>query len=495
MNARARLLLSFAAGITVLVFAATACAAAKPHTPRFSWKVLGGSVNTEQWIYDGDIPLAMFEQRIIEQPAENLMFFNGVPKSPMLRHVRLSPDGPPLVECIQLYWVLVSGKLATDRVVSINVKGSGTDRLTVVFHTRDRNGVADSKRILTLAYDPSTGRYVYDFEATLTLNSPEFFNGGAKSLEFVDPWFTGCPGPAVEFPGMWDRRYTRFVYESKDGVISLPINHYTTSHKGGIALARDGMFVLAHEPDGNPAIQFVGDTADKSGISICWWGYDIHCGRTIAPEEMDRPVTVRFRITDCPAEKAERMVREGKVPPMNPGGWKLAGEYPVYERKSSFAKGLALDDVFEGKTDPFPWTVEGDGASWDRTAGRSDSASLKISRTGRGLTRWQTFQGDGEGYFAEPWSWCRGYRASCWVKTEAVTGCGSTLALQYHLPNSPQEFPVYNAKRLTGTNGWTRLELEVGTPPENAGALMIMLQQDGAGTTWFDDLEVTPLKE
>jgi hypothetical protein len=81
------------------------------------------------------------------------------------------------------------------------------------------------------------------------------------------------------------------------------------------------------------------------------------------------------------------------------------------------------------------------------------------------------------------------------VKTEAVTGRGSTLALQYHLPNSPQEYPVYHAKRLTGTNGWTRLELEAGPPPENAGTLMIMLQQDGAGTTWFDDLEVTPLKE
>jgi hypothetical protein len=277
--------------------------------------------------------------------------------------------------------------------------------------------------------------------------------------------------------------------------MSLPINHFTTSHKGGIALARDGMFVLAHEPDGNPAIQFVGDTADKSGISICWWGYDIHCGRTVAPEEMDRPVSVRFRITDCPPEKAERMVREGKVPPMKPGGWTLGKEYPVYERTSSFTKGLALDGVYGGETDPFPWTASGDGASWDRTLGRTDSASLKISRTGPGLTRWQTFQGDGEGYFAEPWSWFRGYRVSCWVKTEAVSGRGSTLALQYHLPNLPQEFPVVNAKKLTGTNGWTRLELEVGPPPENAGALMIMLQQDGAGNTWFDDLEVVPLKE
>ena len=82
----------------------------------------------------------------------------------------------------------------------------------------------------------------------------------------------------------------------------------------------------------------------------------------------------------------------------------------------------------------------------------------------------------GKTCFAEPWSRRRGCRVSCRVKTKAVAGCGSTLALRYHLPVMPQEFPMYHAGRLTGTNGWTRLGLEVGQPPENTGALMIMLQ-------------------
>ena len=51
---------------------------AESHTPKFTWKILGGVVNPEQWIYDGDIPVAMFEQRFIEQPGENLLFFNGL---------------------------------------------------------------------------------------------------------------------------------------------------------------------------------------------------------------------------------------------------------------------------------------------------------------------------------------------------------------------------------------------------------------------------------
>ncbi len=80
------------------------------------------------------------------------------------------------------------------------------------------------------------------------------------------------------------------------------------------------------------------------------------------------------------------------------------------------------------------------------------------------------------------------------MKTEGVTGRGSTLAVQYHIPNFTQEYPVYSARKLTGANGWTKLELEVGPPPEKAGCLMLMLQQDGAGTTWFDDLEEKVVK-
>jgi hypothetical protein len=468
--------------------------AAKPHTAKFTWEIRGGAVNPEQWIYDGDIPLAMFEQRVIEQPAEDLMFFNGVPKPPVLRHVRLTPDGAPLFECIQLYWVLISGKLATDQLVNIDVKGNGTEKLIVTFNTRDRGGIADSRRVLTLTYDEVSGSYVYDFQAWLTFNSPDFFGGGTKQFEFCDPWLVGCPGPSIQFTGMWDRRYQKFVYESDKGIVALPINHFTTSLKSGIKLKRDGVFITAFEPDGNPAIQYVGDTADKSGISICWWGYDIHMGRSISSDEMDKPVLAHFRVMNCQNEKAQTMVKDGKLPTWNPGGWNLGNEYPVYERVSSFAKGLALDGIAVGKIDPFPWINSGSGTSWDKTSGRSDSFSLKIDKKESGLSRWQTFQGDGEGYYGEPFSLSKGYKVSCYVKTAGVSGAGSTLAIQYHVPNFTQEYPVITAKRLTGANDWTKLELEIGSTPPLAGCLMIMLEQDGSGTTWFDDLEVTPIK-
>ena len=465
------------------------------YTPNFTWKILGGVVNPEQWIFDGDMPVAMFEQRFIEQPGENLLFFDGVPKPPLLRHLKLTPDGEPLVEGVQLYWTLIHRNIITDRLVDLDIEGNGTERLKITFTTSDDCDVAQSQCVLTLTYDDDNTCYMYDFQTTLTLKSPDSFRDKNMTFEFSDPWLVGCPGAAVEFEGMWERRYDHFVYEAADGGLqSIPINHFTTSHKGGIHLKRDGVFTTLYEPDGNPAIRFMGDTAEKSGISICWWGYDLHLNRTVTPDELDSPIIAHYRIFQYPSIKAKEMAENAKMQPLGPNEWSGRKAYPIYERSSDFSKGLELDGVYKGDIDPFPWQFSGDGAVWDDTFGRGDSYCLKIGNKSAGLTRWNTFQGDGEGYFMEPWTPCKGYRISCYVKTDSVKGGGSTLAVQYHIPNRTQITPIVSAKKLKGSNDWTQLEIEVGPPPPDTGCLMIILQQDGSGTTWFDDLEVQLLQ-
>jgi hypothetical protein len=480
--------------LTTLISGGTVFAA--DHTPVFTWRTLGGVVHAEQWIYDNDMPVARFDNSIIEQPAQMLMFFNRVPRPVILRDIRLTPGGEPLVGCIQLF-EKPAGLVITDQLKDLTVEGDGSDRLRVTFVTRDAYDVAESKRVLTLTYDADRETYVYDFQGELTFLSPETLNGKGTNTEFSDPWFNGCPAPALEFQGMWERRYQNFIYEAADGsVVSIPINHYTTSHKGNIRLKPDGMFMTAYEPDANPAIQFVGDTADKCYISICWWGYDYHLNRSITPDELFEPIRTHFRVFNCPSTTARALVDRGVTPPLGDNEWAGWDAYPVYERSCSFDKGLRLDESWDGDIDPFPWTFSGEGAEWDRTSGRTDSNSLKISRDSTGLTRWQTFQGDGAGYFAEPWKPCKGYRVSCWVKTEDIDGRGATVALQYHVPNSQQISAVYTARRISGTRGWTKLEVEIGPPqsdPTEIGCLMVILQQDGAGTSWFDDLEVEPI--
>ena len=469
--------------------------AVKNHRPEFYWKVYGGVVNPQQWICDGDIPLAMFEQRTIEQPEENLRYFNGIPKPPQLRYLRLKPDGKPLVNGVQLYWVMKTRAMQTDILKDIRVKGQGTERLEVTFITSDYHGVALSTRVLTLTYDSEMESYIYDFKCILEFSDPEFYRGKTMNFEFSDPWYTDCPGPAIEFTGMWKKRYRKLVYESQDGTVqAIPLNHFTTSHKGNIRLKRDGLFVAVYESDGNPAFQFVGDTAEKSGIGVCWWGYDIHFSRHVTPDEYDSPIVTRFRIFDCPGKKAYELSKNAVIRPLGSNEWGGREEYPIYERKSAFNKGIRLDSVYDGPIDPFPWQRVGEGPEWDKTFGRNDKFSMKLIHKEKKFSRWQTFQGDGQGYWAEPWNPCKGYRVSCWIKTNNVEGNGATLALQYHIPNEPQHYPINTDRKLTGTGNWTRLELEMGPPPPEAGCLMIMLQLDGSGTAWFDDLEVIQIK-
>lgn len=188
------------------------------------------------------------------------------------------------------------------------------------------------------------------------------------------------------------------------------------------------------------------------------------------------------------------MAGKANMQSLDPNEWSGRKAYPIYERSSDFSKGLDLDGVYEGDIDPFPWQFSGEGAVWDDTYGRGDSHCLKIENKSAGLTRWNTFQGDGEGYFMEPWTPCKGYRISCFVKTDSVKGGGSTLAVQYHIPNRTQITHIVTANKLNGSNDWTQLEIEVGPPPPDTGCLMIILQQDGSGTTWFDDLEVQLLQ-
>ena len=396
---------------------------------------------------------------------------------------------------MQLYWVLKWRSVVTDKLVDIRIEGNNSEKLIVTFVTEDIHRIALSTRILTLTYDKTNGNYMYDFRCVLELRDPEFFRERPVVFEFSDPWYTGCPGPAVEFPEMWRKRYQNFAYEAADGnIYSIPMNHYTTSHKGNIRLRPGGLFAALYEPDGNPAFQFVGETAEQSNIAICWWGYDVHFNRRVMPDEMDAPITTRFRVFQCPDDKIRELRDNSIMPSLDREEMKGRIEFPVYERKSSFDGGLRIDEAWNGPLDPFPWTFTGEGAVWDKSSGRNDKSSLKIERSGQGLTRWQTNQGDGQGYWMEPWTPCRGYTVRCWVRTERLTGNGAALAVQYHIPNEDQRYPVVTSRKLTGTNGWTLVEVEIGAPPPEAGCLMIMLQQDGVGTSWFDDLEVNQIK-
>ena len=351
-------------------------------------------------------------------------------------------------------------------------------------------------RTLTVNYDDNTGSYIYDFKDHAVIRYPETFDkNNTVRFEISDPWFTDCPAPSQQFAGAWKGRYSMFAYESADGrVISIPHTHFGGSQKGGIVLKNDGLFAAVYEPDGNPAIQLMGDTADKISIGICPWAYDVHLSFGVEPKELYAPIRTHFRIFQCPADRARSMRQAAEIPALKPNEYGGLKEVPMYERSSSFEKSLKIGVPHEGNLDPWAWFPQDEqGAVWDESFGRTGSKSLKIDKSTPGISTWYTMC-EGQGYFTEPWTPCKGYEITCWVKTENVSGPGASIGLCYHVPNVPPEWPVLRSERLTGTNGWTKLVLTVGPPPKDTSIVSLHFQQAGSGTTWFDDMEVKMLK-
>ncbi|MHB9029081.1 MAG: carbohydrate binding domain-containing protein [Candidatus Latescibacterota bacterium] len=478
------------AAFVLLVCSLNAFAAYKPV---FTWQIRGDA-NYQQGIYDGDNRIAVLDMSTLDEPMQALMFFSKVERPILLRHLVLTPGGKPLMSAVHLFWK--SGNVITDVLDGLSVSGNGTDRLAVTFTVKDPNDVMKVERTVTVTYEAALNSYVYDIKDRAVVNSPEKLGkGGTVSFEICDPWYTGSPAPSQPFPGMWKGRYSKFAYESKGGgVVAIPHNHFSYSHKGGIELKRDGIFAAVFEPDGNPAFQVMGETADKTRISICPWGYDVHISYSAQASELSRPIATNFRFFQLPADRARTMDKSAVAPPLKPTDMQGLAEVPMYERVSSFEKPVVVGKSHEGNLDPWFWVPQGEkGAVWDRSSGRTGKSSLRIEKDTPGVAAWYSMC-EGQGYFTEPWMPCKGYEISLWVKTKDVTGPGVSIGACYHVPNIPPAWPITFSEKITGTQDWKKVTLRLGQPQKDTSIMSLHLQQEGKGTVWFDDLEVKMIK-
>ncbi len=461
------------------------------HVARFYFKTHGGECCGSQWIYDGDEPIALLERRTIDQPEQMLRYFNLIRRPLNLRYLKLKPGGRPLISGVPLYWKLTRAIL-TEELVSLEVEGHGTDRLRLVLRTRDRGGVATARHVVTCSYDATTESYVYDFECNLRVHSSEALEHDASvRLEYSDPWYVDIPAPAVEFPGMWEKRpYTHILCERADASVQkIPLNHAgITAHGFSTPVRPGGLLLPVFDAGANVAIEFVGETARQSHIGVCNWGYDIHLVADTPREALCDPILREFRIFLCRDDRARRLIEAADpVPEIECMGMK---ELPLYERKTSFEKPCALSQPPPGTTDAWSWMPAGEGLSYEQNFGRSDNYSLKIDRPTPGLSQWRMIY-EGEGGFMEPWPDYIGFRVSGYVRTDDVTGRGAGISLRWQRYNQEQIYACVHSRLLSGTNDWTPVSVELhGRHPADSNAICIALMQDGAGTCWFDDLHV-----
>jgi len=460
-----------------------------PHLPRFALRTCGGLCAGEQWLYDGDEPIARLQDVPVEQPEQNLRYFDRNLTPVELRQLKLAPGGRPLVYGVQMYWKLPG--LEAPLLEDIEIEGQDGDCLQLTVTTVDPGGVYTSRRVLTLTYDETLRSYVYDFKAHLFLHSPEVFDLAAEvSFEYCDPWYADVPGPTVEFSGMWQKHFSHLLAEPGKGPVwQMPINHLATGIPSPQSFKDGGLFVLGFDPGNNPAFEFVGNTAERTSVSVCNWGYDIHLDARYRRDELYGPICPHFRIRLCPDEKVQQLIAEAAPAP--PITYEGLDELPRYERHTSFADGMRLDQPTAGPLDPWPWMPRGDGgAQWRRDFGRSDHHCLQISKSTPGPTEW-FMDRESDGAWTEPWARGISFRISAYIKTDNVVGRGAFLAVRWWVYNYPQRYPYICSQKLVGTHDWTRVEVEIhGPPPPAISAICLILRQDGSGTTFFDDLDV-----
>lgn len=461
------------------------------HQSRFDLITRGGVTAGQEWICDGDEPIARLEHVVVEQPEQNLRYFDRNLKPVVLRDLKLAPGGRPLVAGVQMFWNF-DGHIITTDLLDVVVEGRGTDRLTVTVVTADPGGVARSRRSVILSWDEDAASYVYKFVCHLELLAPETFDrpgNGPVRFEITDPWYCDVPAPTIDFDGAWSAKgYTRLLAEPADGSVwQMPLNHLATGIPAPKAFRDGGMLVLADSPGNNPAFEFVGATAARTGIGVCNWGYDVHFAASYERDELYAPICETFRVRRCPDERvADLLQRAAPVPPVEYAGHR---ELPRYERQSSFARGLRLDEP-AGDPDPWPWLPTGEGTSWCRDAGRSDDNSLAIQREDAGVSEW-SMDREGEGAWTQRWRTTTGFRVQVWVRTQDVRGRGASLGLRWIIYNHPERHPLQCSAAVRGDNDWTCLQAEIHGPvPEAVSAMQIVLRLDGAGAVWFDDIDV-----
>jgi hypothetical protein len=467
------------------------------HIPAFSFRTHGGSCLGERWIYDGETPIARFTDATVDEPHRELLYFGDCARPLLLTDVRLRPDQRPLFGSVPLYWrVGGRGGVCTTELQQLSVAGDNTAELTLTLVADDPAGALSSERLLRLTWDGDTGSYIYDFDCRLTFREPPQADAsGCVRLEYTDPMYADLPAPSQRFPGMWRKpAHTHFLAEQPDGSVwQLPINHNATRAEPCTGpLAPDGWFITAYEPGANAGIQLVGETAGRTGIGICHWGYDIHLCSTLAADAWADGASARFRLRLCPDATAQAlMARRNERPPIVYRGLTAL---PCYERRSGFASGIDLREPTPGDTDPYLWEPEEGmeaGATWCRNHGRSDDCSLKIARTTPGISRW-IMRYEGQGSFCGHWTRAIGYRISVWIQTADLQGGGAVIGVAWQrFHGDDTDFPAVLSTPVTGTQDWTRVEVVLaGPPPADVHDILFYLQADGIGTAWFDDLDV-----
>lgn len=464
------------------------------HLPRFVWQTLD---NGEKWIYDGDMPVGAL--------------FEGPDFRPISLHdLRLVPGGPVFIErgqgcgplCISWRKHLLY-KMALDE---IQVDQDDPERLKLYFRMHD-TGLRDDQpeeppyqpssvseeTWMEVTYNGELGSYVFDLRQRLRLRpgrEEAMLARGSGGLEFGDLLPAGC---LDRFPPNGNKRYQWYLYEAVDGqTYQRPHGLKDGPEKRDLRYAANGFLAFVAESDSNPVLHFVDGGGLRSRSEICAAMYDVHFKFLPGAErklvEAGEPLEVHYQVYSVPGERAEAMLAEANLDPILETPLAAA---PVYV--SGEINRFEPSDDYKKPSDKWFWHPSGTECEWDQEFGFQSQGSLSIRREDEeGSAQWSVERA-GRVYGSDP-PMAERYQVRALVRTEGVTG-RTRLAWSFYDEKRwgwKGRALEYSSPELQGTNDWSPVVLET-TASQGAVSACLHLLQEGAGQSWFDEVEVRPL--
>lgn len=453
----------------------------KNHKPLFRWEI---SPSGQQSIYDGEAPVADF------YGGANAM--RGIGRPISLHNLRLIPGGPLAIEkgeaCGPLCLSWRKHLIFYMKIDELSVDDKDPERFKLYVRSHDVGLRADrayretyepnnvvEETWLELTYAPQLPSYVFDVKTKLAVQpgrEQQMISRDLRGLEFGDILPANCNVPLDR------KQFHYYVYKGPDGIYyRLPHDKHRGPEKLNLLYASNGTLAFLLEPQHNPVVELVGDTGLNCFSEICHAMYDVHF-KFSKQKELEllaagKPLEAHFRFYSISEEAGRKMLEQSVWDPklQLPGG-----------RRTPLGADAVID--FEPSTaalhpaGPFAPSAAGPECVWDGATGYQSKASLSISReSDRGTASWEAWLHPLHSSGLRP---DRTYRVNAVVRTKGVTGSAQLVwqAGQSDRQASPP---------LSGNTDWTPVTLKIDSV---TGPATLKLVQEGAGQTWFDNVEM-----
>lgn len=345
-------------------------------------------------------------------------------------------------------------------------------------------GDATFSTTLLARRDVTTGRISYGIVSDLNASPEKVRNAlGKGRIEYLDPWLEGIFWPQRD--GHDRELYQSFVFfnAADQTLMRAPKLHLFPSLPDGTyeTLARPlTAGALAVIDKSEPGIRFlVADLSGSGSVGICWWTWDPHFYIDLDTASGNK-LTYALRVEEISQKTGARMLSDAKpIPFQSDEDYQV----PAFTRDGV----NRFDDMLDTPSE-WGWEQSSRACMIDRTIGFDDKVSVTIKGEPDTKSAWYT-RALGYDYFDHA-RLNGGHAVTAMVRTAEASKGARMGVLCYNggeawLYEEPDPVAVWS-KPVVGTSDWQKRTVRFdGTGFKR---FKIVLEQDGGGQSWFDNV-------